>query len=138
MQKPAPRYPPASPQTRPLAAIGLMCVAWALFACLDATAKHLGTATDLTNAQVVWMRFLGQLVGMVAVLGLVALPDLMRTRRLKVQIVRSFLLLGSTALNFLALRHLRLDQTTTIGFLTPLTIAVLAGPLLGEWIGRRV
>ena len=39
--------------------------------------------------------------------------------------------------NFLALKHLRLDQTTTIGFLTPLTVAVLAGPLLGEWIGWR-
>jgi drug/metabolite transporter (DMT)-like permease len=137
MQKPAPAYTPAYTASRPFAAIGLMCLAWALFACLDATAKHLGTATDLSNAQVVWMRFLGQLVGMVAVLGLVALPDLLRTRRLKMQIVRSFLLLGSTAFNFLALRHLRLDQTTTIGFLTPLVLAVLAGPLLGEWIGWR-
>jgi drug/metabolite transporter (DMT)-like permease len=122
--------------SRPLASIGLMCLAWALFACLDTTAKVLGT-TDLPTAQVVWMRFLGQLVGMVAVLGLVAVPSLMLTRRLGAQIARSFLLLGSTALNFLALRHLRLDQTTTIGFLTPLTIALLAGPLLGEWIGWR-
>ena len=48
-----------------------------------------------------------------------------------------FLLLSSTAFNFLALRHLRLDQTTTIGFLTPLTVALLAGPFLGEWIGWR-
>jgi drug/metabolite transporter (DMT)-like permease len=53
------------------------------------------------------------------------------------QIVRSFLLLSSTAFNFLALRHLRLDQTTTIGFLTPLTVALLAGPFLGEWISWR-
>jgi drug/metabolite transporter (DMT)-like permease len=61
----------------------------------------------------------------------------MRTNKLKVQIVRSFLLLSSTAFNFLALRHLRLDQTTTIGFLTPLTVALLAGPFLGEWISWR-
>jgi drug/metabolite transporter (DMT)-like permease len=114
-----------------------MCVACALFACLDSTAKYLGSATDLPNAQVVWMRFLSQLVAMVAVVGLVALPDLARTRRLRMQIVRSFLLLGSTAFNFLALRHLRLDQTTTIGFLAPLALAALAGPLLGEWIGWR-
>ena len=46
-------------------------------------------------------------------------------------------MLGSTAFNFLALRHLRLDQTTTIGFLTPLMVALLAGPFLGEWIGWR-
>ena len=49
-------------------------------------------------------------------LGLLAIPRLLKTRKLKVQILRSFLLLSSTAFNFLALRHLRLDQTTTIGF----------------------
>ena len=41
------------------------------------------------------------------------------------------------ALNFLALRHLRLDQTTTIGFLTPLMVACWPGPCWGEWIGWR-
>jgi len=60
------------PQARPLRAIGLMCLAWALFACLDTTAKYLGSATDLPSAQVVWMRFLGQFLAMVAVLGLLA------------------------------------------------------------------
>jgi drug/metabolite transporter (DMT)-like permease len=121
----------------PLRAIGLMCLAWCLFACLDTTAKYLGSATDLPATQVVWMRFLGQFLAMVAVLGLVAVPSLMRTTRLKTQIARSFLLLGSTGLNFLALKHLRLDQTVTVGFLTPLTVALLAGPMLGEWIGWR-
>ena len=125
------------PQARPLRAVGLMCLAWVLFACLDTTAKYLGSATDLPSAQVVWMRFLGQFLAMVAVLGLLAVPRLLRTQRLKTQVARSFLLLGSTGLNFLALKHLRLDQTTTVGFLTPLTVALLAGPMLGEWIGWR-
>jgi drug/metabolite transporter (DMT)-like permease len=137
MQKPAPPRTFAHAAPRPLAAIGLMCLAWALFACLDTTAKYLGTTTSLPTAQVVWMRFLGQLSAMVVALGLLAVPSLLRTRKLKTQITRSFLLLGSTTFNFLALKHLRLDQTTTIGFLTPLTVAVLAGPLLGEWIGWR-
>jgi drug/metabolite transporter (DMT)-like permease len=131
MQKPAP------PPTRPLAAIGLMCLTCAIFACLDTTAKYLGSATDLPMAQLVWMRFLGQFVGMVALLGLVAVPDLLRTRKPALQIVRSFILLGSTVFNFVALRYLQLDETTTIGFLAPLAIALLAGPLLGEWIGWR-
>ena len=125
------------PRARPLRAIGLMCAAWVLFAGLDTTAKYLGTHTDLPAAQVIWMRFLSQFMAMMAVLGLIAVPDLMRTKQLKVQVVRSFLMLASTALNFLALRHLRLDQTTTIGFLTPLMVALLAGPMLGEWIGWR-
>jgi drug/metabolite transporter (DMT)-like permease len=74
---------------------------------------------------------------MVTALGLISLPALTRTRKPVAQLARSLLLLGSTAFNFLALRHLRLDQTTTIGFLTPLTVALLAGPFLGEWIGWR-
>ena len=123
--------------TRPLRAIGLMCLAWALFACLDTTAKYLGTATGLPAAQVIWMRFLGQFLAMVAALGLIAVPRLLQTSKLQLQLLRSLLLLSATAFNFLALRHLRLDQTTTIGFLTPLTVAVLAGPFLGEWIGWR-
>ena len=125
------------PRSRPLRAIGLMCVAWVLFACLDTTAKYLGSHTDLPAAQVVWMRFLSQFMAMIAVLGFIAVPGLLKTNKFTVEIVRSFLLLGSTAFNFLALRHLRLDQTTTIGFLTPLMVALLAGPMLGEWIGWR-
>jgi drug/metabolite transporter (DMT)-like permease len=129
--------PATASSTRPLRAIGLMCLAWALFACLDTTAKYLGTATELPAAQVIWMRFLGQFLAMVAALGLIAVPRLLQTSKLQLQLLRSLLLLSSTAFNFLALRHLRLDQTTTIGFLTPLTVAVLAGPFLGEWIGWR-
>ena len=41
----------------------------------------------------------------------------------------------TTGFNFLALRYLQLDQTITIFFLTPLLVAGLAGPLLGEWVG---
>jgi drug/metabolite transporter (DMT)-like permease len=136
MQKRAPPAPlHAAP--RPFAAIGLMCVTCALFACLDATGKYLGTVAGLPVSQIVWMRYLGQLAGMVALLGLVAVPSLLLTRKLLLQVVRSFLLLASTALNFMAVRHLQLDQTTTIQFLAPLATAVLAGPLLGEWIGWR-
>jgi drug/metabolite transporter (DMT)-like permease len=136
MQKPAPQ-PAAHAASRPLIAIGLMCLTCGLFACLDTTAKYLVTVTGLPILQIVWMRFLGQLLAMVAVLGLVALPSLTRARKPGLQILRSFLLLSSTAFNFLALRHLQLDQTTTINFLAPLVTAILAGPLLGEWIGWR-
>jgi drug/metabolite transporter (DMT)-like permease len=122
---------------RPFTPIGLMCVTFGLFACLDTTAKYLASSTSLPIVQIVWMRFLGQFAGMMALLGLVAVPYLLRTRKPVLQIVRSFLLLGSTVFNFLALRHLQLDQTTTIYFLAPLATAMLAGPLLGEWIGWR-
>ena len=123
---------PRQAASRPLLAIGLMCIAWATFAGLDTTAKYLGTATDLPAPQVIWIRFLSQFLAMVTALGLIAVPRLVRTRKPAAQLVRSLLLLGSTAFNFFALRHLRLDQTTTIGFLTPLTVALLAGPFSGN------
>lgn len=139
MQKANPDVAPprAHAVSNPLRAILLMCLASALFACLDTTAKYLVMASNVPVSEIVWVRYLGQLVAMVAVLGLINVPRLARTNRLSAQLFRSCLLLTSTACNFLALRHLRLDQTTTIGFLTPLMVALLAGPLLGEWIGWR-
>jgi drug/metabolite transporter (DMT)-like permease len=47
------------------------------------------------------------------------------------------LLLGSTLLNFFALRYLQLDQALAIVFSTPFFVAILSGPMLGEWVGWR-
>ena len=66
-----------------------------------------------------------------------ARPGLLRTRRPGLQIVRSMLMLGSTGFNFYAVKYLQLDQTTSIGFATPFLVAVLSGPMLGEWVGWR-
>jgi len=118
-------------------AIGLMCLAVSLFSVLDATAKYLVTNNALPVMQVVWIRFIGHLAFTLLVLGPVALPRLMRSARPLHQIVRSFLVLGATAFNFTAVKYLQLDQTVTIFFLTPLIVAALAGPLLGEWVGWR-
>jgi drug/metabolite transporter (DMT)-like permease len=125
------------PQQNVLRGTGLMIVAIALFSCLDATAKYMASVVKLPVTQVTWMRFVSQVLMMVLVLGAVSLPRLFETRRLKHQLFRSLLMLFSTVLNFLALRHLRLDQTQTIYFLVPLAVAMLAGPFLGEWVGWR-
>ena len=62
---------------------------------------------------------------------------LLRTKRLKLQIVRSLLLVFSTALNFLALRWLQLDEVLSIIFTFPFIVAIASGPMLGEWLGWR-
>jgi drug/metabolite transporter (DMT)-like permease len=62
---------------------------------------------------------------------------LLRTRSPKLQIVRSLLLVGSTALNFLALRWLQLDEALSIIFTFPFLVAIISGPILGEWFGWR-
>jgi drug/metabolite transporter (DMT)-like permease len=120
-----------------LKAIGLMCLAIAFFSALDTTAKYLATVAQMPATQVVWIRFLAQFLLIVMVLGAVRVPSLLVTRKLPHQLARSMLMLMSTLLNFLALKYLRLDQTQTMYFLTPLTVALLAGPFLGEWVGWR-
>ena len=47
------------------------------------------------------------------------------------------LLVGSTALAFLALRWLQLDEALSILFTFPFIVAIVSGPMLGEWIGWR-
>lgn len=120
-----------------LKAIALMCTAVTLFSCLDATAKHLVMFANLPTAQVVWLRFVGQALLMTALLGPSALPDLLRTQKLPLQILRSCLMAATTTFNFIAVQYLRLDQTVAIAFLAPLVVAALAGPILGEWVGWR-
>lgn len=122
---------------RPLRGIALVCIATLFFSLIDASGKYLLSIGQLPATQVVWVRFLGQLLAIVAVLGVVSVPRLLKSNRIGLQLVRSTLLLLSTAFNFLSLKYLRLDQTATIQFLAPLTVALMAGPLLGEWVGWR-
>jgi drug/metabolite transporter (DMT)-like permease len=122
---------------QPVRGILLVCLAILLFSGIDVTAKYLVTTAEIPVAQVVWIRFIGQAAAILMALGVFAVPRLLRTRQLGFQIVRSGLLLASTLCNFLAIRYLRLDQAVTIQFLAPLMVALLAGPLLGEWVGWR-
>ncbi|MGD9920212.1 MAG: DMT family transporter [Pseudorhodoplanes sp.] len=118
-----------------LTGIGLMCGAVLCFACLDATAKYLNGYMD--TLQVVWARYTGAFILTLLIFNPVSRPGLMRTTRPVLQLVRSAMLLGSTITNFLAFRYLQLDQALAILFSTPFMVAILAGPILGEWIGWR-
>jgi drug/metabolite transporter (DMT)-like permease len=53
------------------------------------------------------------------------------------QVLRGLLLLAATSFNFIALRYLQLAETASIYFSTPLLVAALSVPLLGERIGPR-
>ena len=134
-----PTHPPETARDR-LKAIGLMVAAVVLFSGLDTAAKYLVTREGLSVAQVVWSRFIVQFVLLLVLLpafGIMSAKALFTTNRFGLQMARSVLMVGTTAFNFLALEHLRLDQTITIVFLAPLVVALLAGPLLGEWVGKR-
>jgi drug/metabolite transporter (DMT)-like permease len=118
-----------------LIGIALMCGAVALFACLDTTAKYLNTQMD--SLQVAWARYTSAFVLTLIISNPLTHPGLLRTRSPKLQITRSLLLVGSTAFNFLGLRWLQLDEALSIIFTFPLLVAIISGPMLGEWIGWR-
>jgi len=119
----------------PLRGILLIIAAFCTFAMLDTTAKYL--VQTYPTGQVVWARYVGHVV-LAAVL---LLPrhgrGLLQTQRPGLQILRSLLLFGATCANFAALQYLQLAETMSILFSTPLMVAVLAIPLLGEHIGPR-
>ncbi|WP_296572184.1 DMT family transporter [Phreatobacter sp.] len=126
---------PAAAARARLKGIGLMCAALACFACLDALAKWLGTHMD--PMQVVWARYTAALCMILIIFNPLRHPGVFVTRRPWIQAIRSALLFGSTAVNFIALQYLQLDQTVAIMFATPFIVAILSGPFLGEWIGLR-
>jgi drug/metabolite transporter (DMT)-like permease len=117
-----------------LIGIALICGAVAAFACLDATAKYLGR--EIAVMQVVWARYTFAFLLTLVISNPLSRPGLLRTGRPILQIGRATLLLGSTMLNFFALRYLRLDQVLAIAFSTPFMVAALSGPALGEGSGR--
>jgi drug/metabolite transporter (DMT)-like permease len=126
---------PVHQRRQRLIGIALMCGAVASFACLDATAKYLNHHMD--TLQVVWARYLSAFVVAFLFVNPWNRPGLVITERPVLQIVRSSLLLGSTIFNFLAIRYLQLDQALAIMFSTPFFVAILSGPMLGEWVRWR-
>jgi drug/metabolite transporter (DMT)-like permease len=118
-----------------LTGIALMCGALICFSCLDATAKWVNRSVD--PLVTVWARYMSAFLLTGIVINPWTQPRLLRTRRLPLQLIRSLLLLLSTLCNFVALQYLQLVETMSIMFATPLIVALLAGPLLGEHVGVK-
>ena len=132
---------PANPEAalvrrRRLVGIALMCGAVAFFAGIDGFGKTLA-AMGVDPLLTTFMRYAASVAMISVFVNPVTKPSVIRSRRLGLQVVRSLLLFASTALNFLALRHLQMAETISIQFAAPLTVALLAGPLLGEWSSRE-
>jgi drug/metabolite transporter (DMT)-like permease len=106
----------------------------ALFALLNVTAKYLGA--DFPLVQLLWVRSAGHLLFVLAVFGPRLGRRLFVTWHPGIQLLRSTLLLCSTAFNFVALRFVGLSTAATINFTSPAIVALLAAPLLGERVGR--
>ena len=113
-------------------AILLVCLAGLLFVAMNSLVK------DLTNrfdpVMLIWARYFFHVLLILALFPRRFL-SLLRTSQVRVQLGRSVLLLLATVLNFLALFWLPLGEVAAITFTSPILVAALAVPILGERVG---
>ncbi|CAM3179098.1 DMT family transporter [Paracoccus nototheniae] len=122
---------PGSDQAR---GIALLLAAILGFTLMDATAKHL---TQLYHpAQVVWARFVGNLL-IFALIFRQAMVPLLRTRQPGTQFARALMQLGSVVLFFTSLQYIGLAEATAIMDLNPVLITLGGALFLGERLGPR-
>jgi drug/metabolite transporter (DMT)-like permease len=126
------------PHSPKLAAIyrGILWILMAgfLFATQDVIAKHL--SLTYPTEQVLWGRFIFPVVAL-AIYYNRRLPEVMATRRLGLQLLRSGLLCVMLGLLFSAYLYMPLADVTAIMFIGPILVTALSLPLLGEHVGPR-
>ncbi|HEX5320297.1 MAG TPA: DMT family transporter [Stellaceae bacterium] len=113
----------------------MMVAGVSLFPFMNATMKYL--ALHYPVPQIVWARFTGHLVIMIAIF----LPHygrrLIATRRPAIQLARSALMLCSNLVFVAAIGKVPLATASAIGFTSPLLVTALSVPLLHETVGVR-
>ena len=104
------------------------------FISLDALMKHLMESYSLV--QVTWARFFFATIVAAIACG-PRLAALAVSRHPKQQLLRSVFLMSTTGMFNAGIRSTPLATATTIMFLTPILVTVMAIPLLGEKVGLR-
>lgn len=139
MTQSANNSPTAASNNDPVAESASIGIAWMLatmfwFTSLDAIAKYLLQSYPVI--QVVWARFFFHTLFVVIVMRR-TLSYEWRSSRPTLQLSRSVLMLTTTALFFVGVQTTPLTMASTILFLSPIFVTVLAIPILGEKVGIR-
>lgn len=114
----------------PTPAILLVTGSVLCFTLLDAITKYMTARYSVPV--LVWARYSVQFVAMLAWLGPSMRFDLVRTRRLRLQVFRGTLLLASSLFFVNALRSLPLAEATALNYTTPIIVVVMGRLILGE------
>lgn len=125
--------PAAKSKDRRLLGVILVVAATMLFAINDATNKHLLDSYEVPLIAAV--RYIGQGLWILALLGPSQGRRLVATQRTFLVVVRALCLVVASLFFGLALQRMPLAETTSIVYLAPILVVLLAGPLLGERIG---
>lgn len=126
----------ATPTPSPVKAMIFMLAAVATYALVDASAKWLTAGYG-----VIQILFFGRCVAPLFAIWLAhrhgnGWADI-RTRRLPLHIIRTVIALTSIGTYFIALKLLPLAEAVSLGFASPLFMAVLSIFMLGEKVGPR-
>lgn len=115
-------------------AIGLIAAAVACFSVLDMCAKLLVTS-GYPAEQVVFARYASNAAILLLFVNPWTVPRAFVSAKPFRQTIRAVLLVGSSLMNFVALKYLQLAEANAIMFATPFITAILAGVLFKQWIG---
>ena len=118
-----------------LGGIRLMVLAICMFSMLDAQAKWL--SQYLPAVEIAWCRYAGHFALMTVLFWPKRRTRLLHTTHLKLQLLRSVLLVCCTLLFFTAISYLPLADAIAISFSSPLLLTALSVPLLKEQVGWR-
>jgi drug/metabolite transporter (DMT)-like permease len=113
--------------------MGLVAIATLFFACQDTISKYLLETYDVPLVAAV--RYIVHALLMVAILAPRHGPSLVTVKRPVLVMVRSLCLVVATLFMALALQRLPVAETTSIVYIAPIIVVLLARPLLGEEIG---
>ena len=105
------------------------------FAGLDTGVKYVSAFYPVL--EIAWARYLFQSALLPFILRGARLRDVVRSRRLGLQILRSLLQVGASLTFFTAVHTMPVADASAIGMVAPLLITVLAIPFLGEKVGPR-
>jgi drug/metabolite transporter (DMT)-like permease len=103
---------------------------------LDISAKWL-SIEGMPTSEIVFVRYGMHIVLLLLLFLPVTGSQLFVSNNWKLELLRGVCLLGTTGLNFLAMRYLPLTVTSALMFTSPLIVCALSGPLLGESVGWR-
>jgi len=126
------RFAALSPQ---LVGILAMSAAAAVFCAHDAITKYL--AATFPIGEIIFFRQISSLVFLTLYVWMGHGLGVLRPVSIGRQGLRAFLFLASTVLIALSVASLPLPVAVTIVFSSPLVVAALSGPLLGEHVGPR-
>lgn len=108
-----------------------------IFAVQDGISKHLGQAYPPVFVAMIRYWFFAAFVLALASRNPGGIKQTARSNRLVLQIIRGALLVGQIVVSIYSFSRVGLAQTHTIFAATPLVVACLSVPLLGETVGWR-